>query len=67
LIDEGTTGFLVERGDASSAAERVLRLLEDEELRKTLGCAGRRKTEEKFNLQTNVGELIRVYGISRQS
>jgi glycosyltransferase involved in cell wall biosynthesis len=63
LIDEGTTGFLVDRGDVNTAAERVLRLLDDRELRKTLGCAGRRKTEEKFNLQTNVGELIRVYGI----
>ena len=63
LIDEGTTGFLVERGDVNAAAERVLKLLDDDELRKTLGCAGRRKTEERFNLQTNVGELIRVYGI----
>lgn len=63
LIDDGTTGFLVDRGDVSTAAERVLRLLDDDELRKTLGCAGRRKTEERFNLQTNVGELISVYGI----
>ena len=63
LIDEGTTGFLVDRGDVNLAAERVLTLLDDEELRQTLGCAGRKKTQERFNLQTNVGELIRVYGI----
>lgn len=63
LIDEGKTGFLVNRGDVNTAAERVLRLLEDAELRQTLGGAGRLKTEEKFNLQRNVGELIRVYGI----
>jgi glycosyltransferase involved in cell wall biosynthesis len=63
LIDEGKTGFLVERGDVTAAAERVLTLLDDAELRKTLGCAGRKKTEEKFNLRTNVGELLRVYGI----
>jgi glycosyltransferase involved in cell wall biosynthesis len=63
LIDEGTTGFLVNRGDVNLAADRVLTLLDNEELRKTLGCAGRRKTEERFNLETNVGELIRVYGI----
>jgi glycosyltransferase involved in cell wall biosynthesis len=66
LIDEGTTGFLIDRGDVNQAAERVLRLLDDGELRKKLGCAGRRKTEERFNLQTNVGELIRVYGISAE-
>ena len=63
LIDDGKTGFLVNRGEVNAAADRVLRLLDDVELRKTLGCAGRQKTEEKFNLQTNVGELIRVYGI----
>ena len=63
LIDEGKTGFLVERGDVNAAAERVLSLLDNAELRKTLGCAGRKKTEEKFNLRTNVGELLRVYGI----
>ena len=63
LIDEGKTGFLVDRGDVSAAADRVLRLLDDKELRKTLGCAGRQKTEERFNLRTNVGELLRVYDI----
>ena len=63
LIDEGKTGFLVNRGEINAAADRVLQLLDNAELRKTLGCAGRQKTEEKFNLQTNVGELIRVYGI----
>jgi glycosyltransferase involved in cell wall biosynthesis len=63
LIDEGKTGFLVERGDVNTAAERVLSLLDDEGLRKTLGCAGRQKTETKFNLRTNIGELLRVYGI----
>jgi glycosyltransferase involved in cell wall biosynthesis len=63
LIDDGKTGFLVDRGDIDAAAEKVLRLLEDPELRKTLGCAGRQKTHAKFNLQTNVGELIRVYGL----
>ena len=63
LIDEGKTGFLVDRGDVSAAAERVLTLLDNGELRKTLGCAGRQKTEERFNLRTNVGELIGVYGI----
>jgi len=63
LVDEGKTGFLVNRGEIDAAAERVMRLLDDRELRKTLGCAGRQKTHAKFNLQTNVGELIGVYGI----
>jgi L-malate glycosyltransferase len=63
LVDEGMTGFLVDRADVKAVAERVLRLLDDEALRKTLGCAGCQKTEIKFNLQTNVRELLCVYDI----
>jgi glycosyltransferase involved in cell wall biosynthesis len=63
LVDEGKTGFLVDRGDVKAAAERLQTLLEDGELRKTLGSAGSQKTAERFNLQTNVQELIGVYGI----
>lgn len=63
LVDDGETGFLVDRGDVQQAAERVLSLLENEELREKLGQAGRQKTEARFNLQTNVTELLKVYGI----
>lgn len=63
LVDEGKTGFLVNRGDVKAVSERILRLLDDGELRKNLGWAGRQKTELKFNLQTNIGELLRVYGV----
>jgi glycosyltransferase involved in cell wall biosynthesis len=63
LVDEGKTGFLVNRGDVRAVSERILRLLDDGELRKTLGWAGRQKTDVRFNLQTNIGELLRVYGV----
>lgn len=63
LVDEGETGFLVNRADVNAVSERVLSLLNDGELRKTFGFAGRQKTEVRFNLQTNIGELLRVYGI----
>ncbi|HLA11544.1 MAG TPA: glycosyltransferase family 4 protein [Pyrinomonadaceae bacterium] len=63
LVAEGETGFLVNRADVNAAAERVLSLLDDAELRKTLGRTGRQKTERKFNLQTNITELLHVYGI----
>jgi glycosyltransferase involved in cell wall biosynthesis len=63
LVDDGETGFLVERGDVATAADRVAELLDDTELRRRLGQAGRQKTEAKFDLRTNVGELLGVYGI----
>jgi glycosyltransferase involved in cell wall biosynthesis len=63
LVDEGTTGFLVDRADTDTAAERVLRLIEDGELRGTLGRNGRDKAQAKFNLKTNVAELVQLYRI----
>lgn len=39
-IVDGLNGFLVEPGDMSTAAERVIRLLRDRELRERLGQAG---------------------------
>ena len=63
VVDENETGFLVDRGDVQAVSERVLSLLGDDHLRMTLGRAGRQKTEARFNLQTNIGELLRVYGI----
>jgi glycosyltransferase involved in cell wall biosynthesis len=63
LVDDGETGFLIERGNAKEASERILRLSEDRELREDLGHAGRLKTESRFSLTTNVAELLEVYGI----
>jgi len=63
LVDDGQTGFLVERGDAPALAERILRLLEDPALRQRMGRAGRRKVEEKFDLRRNVAELLAWYGV----
>ncbi len=62
LIDEGKTGFLIDRGDSKAVAERLLRLIGHRELREALGDAGRHKTEARFNLRTNVADLIELYG-----
>lgn len=61
LIDDGITGFLVDRGDSNTAAKRVLKLIEDKELRESVGQNGRDKTHAKFNLKTNVAQLIQLY------
>lgn len=61
LVDEGQTGFLVSRGDVHAAAEMVLKLLDDPELSRRMGGAGRQKIETRFNLEMNVEELISLY------
>jgi glycosyltransferase involved in cell wall biosynthesis len=63
IIDDGNTGFLVERRDTAAMAARILTLLRDPELRRRMGEAGRRVAVEKFNHRTNVAQLIRLYGL----
>ena len=63
LVQDGITGFLVERGDHSAAARKLDELARDPDLRASMGAAGRRVVEEKFNLKRNVAQLVRLYGI----
>jgi len=61
LVEEDQTGFLVPMGDFRAAAERVQMLIENPELRQSLGNVAREKVRTKFNLKKNVEELIRLY------
>ena len=63
LVDDGVTGFLVNRGDRQAMAEKILALLADPGLRQRFGCAGRRKAEVLFDLTKNVAQLMNLYGI----
>lgn len=64
LITEGVTGHLVSRGDAPAMSESVLHLLVDPALRARMGAAGREVVSSRFNLRTNVAQLVESYGIS---
>jgi glycosyltransferase involved in cell wall biosynthesis len=61
VIADCETGYLVNRGDAESMSKRVLELLNDPALRARMGQAAREKVERKFDLKTNVGQLIDSY------
>ena len=63
LITDGQSGYLVERGDAESMSERVLELVNDPAARARMGQAARQTVETKFDLKSNVAQLIRSYGI----
>jgi len=64
VITDGVTGHLVDRGDARAMSDRILELLDDPELRKRKGDAGRKAVFSKFDLRKNVARLIASYGIS---
>ena len=64
LVKDGETGFVVERGDTTAMAERILRLAADSELRERMGRAGLAAATSKFDLKRNVEKVVRSYGIS---
>jgi glycosyltransferase involved in cell wall biosynthesis len=63
LIVDGASGFLVDRGDVESMSKRVLELLAGSTMGSRMGNAARQTVQAKFNLQTNVAQLLRSYGL----
>jgi glycosyltransferase involved in cell wall biosynthesis len=63
LIIDGASGFLVDRGDVENMAKRVLELLAGSPTGSRMGNAGRQTVQAKFNLQTNVAQLLQSYGV----
>lgn len=61
LIDEGSTGFLVQPKHAQMLATRLAALLQDSELRQRFGQQGRRKVEEQYSLQMQVENFQNLY------
>jgi glycosyltransferase involved in cell wall biosynthesis len=60
-VSDGKTGYLVPRGDAATLRDRIQRLLEDPELRRRQGAAGRREFERRFTLGNFVDRTVAVY------
>lgn len=54
LICDEETGFLVPAGDVEATAGRIINLLQDDELRKRMGAAGRERVVERFSLEAMV-------------
>jgi glycosyltransferase involved in cell wall biosynthesis len=63
VIDDQTSGFLIDKGDSKALADRILQLAGDRDLRRRMGQAGSAIAREKFELQDMVREVIRLYGI----
>lgn len=63
LINDGVSGYLVDRGDAAAMSRRVLELLNNDDARARMGIAAREIVKTKFDLRTNVSQLVRSYGI----
>ncbi len=63
LVIDGETGYLVERGDAVTAANKLRSLLQDSDLRKSMGQKGSLAVNTRFSLKENVTQLLGTYGL----
>jgi glycosyltransferase involved in cell wall biosynthesis len=62
VISHGTTGFLAEERDCEALAKYLLILMQDAELRKRFGRAGREAMLRQFDVQQCTRRLEQVYG-----
>jgi len=61
IVVDGKTGFLVEERDVGALADRLLSLLANADLRRSMGEAGRRRIEEKFDARKQAERLEEIY------
>jgi glycosyltransferase involved in cell wall biosynthesis len=61
MVIDRKTGFLVMPGNAEAIASRVIELLENRALRRTMGEEGRRHIEENFSYDVIVKKICDVY------
>ena len=62
VVVDGETGFLVAQDDVGALADRLARLLEEPELARRLGEAGRRRYEAVFTFERFRERLLAILG-----
>ena len=61
IVQEGETGCLVEKDDPEAIATAVIQLLDDEQLRTTMGQNGRQRVRELFDWKQITARLLSLY------
>lgn len=62
IIEEGTTGYLVDQADQAALTDRLVRLLRDRPLRERMGAAGRRRADQLFSYERFEARLLSLLG-----
>lgn len=63
VICDGENGILTSVGNYDELAKKLAMLLDDPGLRQRIGFAARETIAAEFDVETNIGRLIRLYGI----
>ena len=61
LVVDGTTGILVPPSDPDALSKAIGKLLENPELRKIMGIAGKERVTENFSIQNMVNNTQQLY------
>ena len=61
IVEDGRTGFVVQRGDIEALSGNIRRLLSDLHLCQKMGEAARRKAENIFGMNNLVRETFEIY------
>lgn len=61
LVEDGCTGFVVQRDDPITLTERIRRLIADPDLCRSMGKAARAKAEKEFGLSRLVENTLDAY------
>jgi colanic acid/amylovoran biosynthesis glycosyltransferase len=60
VVIEGETGFLVDERDVDAMAQHMMRIVEEPNLARELGCAARRRIQQHFAKEQQLGSLWRI-------
>lgn len=67
VVEDGKTGFVVEKKNAAAAAEKLEKLVLDADLRERMGSAGRERVLRLYDWNENVTQMMEIYNkINRQ-
>lgn len=64
LVTDGESGFLVPPRDTEALAARLAELIESPYLRARMGSYGRRRAEERFDVERNVAAYVELFAAS---
>jgi glycosyltransferase involved in cell wall biosynthesis len=64
LVHDGSTGFLIDKGDFNALAERINLLLDDADLRRRLARNARELISSRFSVEAMAGQTLDVYRAS---
>ena len=61
VVEDGTTGLLVAPNDADALQGAIAKLIDDEQLRASLGAAGRERMQNEFSIATMAEAHLALY------